>query len=92
MTKTELIAEVSGATDIPPAAVRNAIRATLETITKELAGGGSIVFPGFGTFSCKHREARKGRNPNTGEAIDIAACNQVVFKAGRNLKEAVNPK
>mgnify|MGYP000072441329 CR=1 FL=1 len=90
MTKTELAAAVSAQTDIPLTAVSKTLNATLETITQELAHGGSVTLPGFGTFSLKHREARKGHNPATGEEIMIPAGDTPSFKAGKTLKDAVN--
>jgi len=62
----------------------------LDGITKELKKkDGKVTLIGFGTFSKVHRKARKGRNPNTGEAIKIKASNAVKFKAGKKLKDAV---
>ena len=59
-------------------------------VTDELKAGGSVALVGFGAFSVKTREARNGRNPKTGEALQIAASNAVTFKAGKALKDAVN--
>jgi nucleoid DNA-binding protein len=62
----------------------------LETITAELADGGTVQLIGFGTFVTRKREARTGRNPRTGEAMDIAASTAAAFKPGQKLKDAVN--
>lgn len=90
MTKTELIASVSAETDIPQKAVDKALAAVLNTITQEVARGGSVTLPNFGTFSLKHRGARTGRNPKTGEPIEITACELPAFKPGKAMKDAVN--
>ena len=62
-----------------------------EEIAQRLAEGGRIELRGFGAFSTREREARTGRNPRTGEPIDIPASNQPKFKAGKALKNSVNP-
>ena len=66
-----------------------AISAALAAIQKALKKGDSVTLVGFGTFSVSKRKARKGRNPQTGEAIKIAAKKVPVFKAGKGLKDAV---
>ncbi len=68
----------------------DAAEAVFEFISKELADGGKVQIPGFGTFSVSFRAARKGRNPQTGETIDIPASKGAKFKAGKGLKDAVN--
>ncbi|MEM9293919.1 MAG: HU family DNA-binding protein [Acidobacteriota bacterium] len=67
-----------------------AFDAVFDVITDVLADGERVSVPGFGTFSVSHREERKGRNPRTGESITIAASNSARFKAGKDLKEALN--
>ena len=67
-----------------------AVDAVLDSITGTLANGGSVSLVGFGTFSVKARAARAGRNPRTGETIQIKATNVPSFKAGKALKDAVN--
>ena len=89
MTKTELIANVSAATDIPQKAVEKALNAILATISDSLAAGESVAIPGFGTFIRSHRAARTGRNPQTGEPLNVPASDVPVFKAGKTLKDAV---
>ena len=62
----------------------------LDTITGYLKNGDRVQLPGFGSFSLSHRAARMGRNPKTGEAIQIKASNSVKFKVGKELKDSVN--
>ena len=90
MTKSELVMTVSGAADIPPKAVETMLNATLDAIIDVLAEGNTIVLPGFGTFSRKHREARTCRNPNTGESMEVPECDVASFKPGKRMKDAVN--
>jgi DNA-binding protein HU-beta len=67
-----------------------AVDAVLDAITAGLKSGEKIQISGFGTFEVRHREARMGRNPRTGEPVQIKASNAPAFKAGKALKEAVN--
>jgi DNA-binding protein HU-beta len=90
MNKGELIEAVAGAADLSRADATRAVDAVLDSVTRTLAGGGSVSLVGFGTFSVKARAARMGRNPRTGEAIQIKASNVPGFKAGKALKDAVN--
>ena len=90
MTKTDLIQSVSGAVDMPQKAVEKALNAMLDTISAAMENGEAVTIPGFGTFSRKHRGARRGRNPQTGEEIDIPACDVPSFKPGKRLRDAVN--
>jgi len=90
MNKGELIEAVAGAADMSRADATRAVDAVLDSVTRTLAGGGSVSLVGFGTFTVKARAARMGRNPRTGEAIQIAASNVPGFKAGKALKDAVN--
>ena len=92
MTKSELVTTVSISTGIPEDVALKALNATLSTITNVVGHGESVVLPGFGTFSRKHREERKGRNPQTGEELIVPAANVPSFKAGKKLKEAANSK
>ena len=88
MNKADLVsalAEKTGAT-------KKAADALTETITDALKKGEKITLVGFGSFEVKKRAARKGRNPQTGEEIKIAASKAPVFKAGKSLKDAVNKK
>ena len=90
MNKNDLIAQVAGSTGMSKAEAGGALDAVLDGIGGALAGGGEVRLVGFGTFSVGHRKATTGRNPRTGEAIQIAASNRPKFKAGKALKEAVN--
>ena len=90
MNKGELVDAVAAAAGLSRAEAGKAVDATLDAITGTLKNGGSVSLVGFGTFSVKARAARMGRNPRTGEAIQIAASNVPGFKAGKGLKDAVN--
>ena len=90
MNKTDLIDAVAQATDTSKADASNAVDAVFDTITGALKGGDGVQLIGFGNFSVADRAARQGRNPRTGEAIQIAASKQPKFKAGKGLKDAVN--
>ncbi len=90
MNKGELIEAVADSAGISRADATKAVDAVLDSITSTLANGGSVSLVGFGTFSVKARAARTGRNPRTGEPIQIAASNVPGFKAGKALKDAVN--
>lgn len=88
MNKSDLIEEVAKVTCSKKEA-DEAVSATFAAIQKALKKGDSVTLVGFGTFSVSKRKARKGRNPQTGEAIKIAAKKVPVFKAGKNFKDAV---
>lgn len=90
MTKKELIEKVSGLTALTESQATSATDAVFGTITKELLKGNKVQILGFGTFSVKIRKARKGRNPRTGEEIEIPASVNVHFKQGKNIKAAMN--
>ncbi|MEW5008236.1 MAG: HU family DNA-binding protein [Cycloclasticus sp.] len=90
MNKTELINAIAEESGLTKADATRAFDATLSSVTKALTEGDSISLIGFGTFSVKERSARTGRNPQTGEAIQIKASKIPSFKAGKTLKDAVN--
>jgi len=90
MNKSELIASIATGADISKADAERALNATISTITSELANGGDIALVGFGTFKVNERAARTGRNPQTGDTIQIAAAKVPSFKAGKALKDACN--
>ncbi len=90
MNKTELIASVAAKTGMSKKDSEKALAAVLDAVTEALAAGEKVQLVGFGTFETKHREARMGRNPSTGEAAEIAAATLPQFKAGKALKDAVN--
>ncbi len=90
MNKTELIAAVAETSSMSKKDAEKFVKAYEEVVVKELVAGGKIQSVGFGTFEVSERKARKGRNPKTGEAMDIAASKSVRFKVGKALKDAVN--
>ena len=90
MNKTELIAAVAAKTGLTKKDTEATVSAALESIVAALAEGDKVQLPGFGTFEVKHREARTGRNPRTGETMEIAASNVPSFKPGKALKDAVS--
>lgn len=90
MKKVELVEAVAESTGLTKADAGRAIDATFTAITNALAEGDKVPMVGFGTFGISRREAREGRNPRSGEVVQIAARNVVSFKAGSALKEAVN--
>jgi DNA-binding protein HU-beta len=90
MNKSELIEAVASAAELTKADAGRAIDATVAAITDALSKGDSLSLIGFGTFSISERAARAGRNPRTGETIQIKAAKLPKFKAGKALKDAVN--
>lgn len=90
MNKSELIKHISSTASLTQAQATAALNAVESGVTKALAAGEDVALIGFGTFSVKERAARTGRNPKTGEEIQIAATKAPTFKAGKGLKEAVN--
>ncbi|MBF0328874.1 MAG: HU family DNA-binding protein [Nitrospirae bacterium] len=89
MTKQELIEKVAKDSDLSKAAAGKAIDATIEAIKATLKKGQKVILIGFGSFSVSKRKARKGRNPQTGKEIKIAARKVPKFTAGKTLKDAV---
>jgi len=90
MTKAELVDVVADGSDISKAAAARALNSLIDGITKALKQGDKVTLVGFGTFSVSKRKARKGRNPQTGEEIKIAASKAPKFTAGKALKQALN--
>lgn len=90
MNKGELIEAVADSTSLSKADASDAVDAVLDNITRALKRGDSVTIVGFGTFSVKARKARAGRNPRTGEVLQIPASNAPAVKAGKALKDAVN--
>ena len=90
MNKNDLIAAVAGGSGLSKADAAKAVDAIFDSVTGELSGGGEVRLVGFGTFSVANRAASRGRNPRTGEAIQIPASRQPKFKAGKGLKQSVN--
>jgi DNA-binding protein HU-beta len=90
MNKAELIDKMANDANISKAAATAALNSFVDSVTKTLKKkDGKVTLVGFGTFAKARRKARKGRNPQTGEAIKIKASNVVKFRAGKKLKEAV---
>jgi DNA-binding protein HU-beta len=90
MNKADLIDAVAGATDMSKASATRAVDSVIDTITSSLKSGDQVTLVGFGTFLVRDRAARSGRNPQTGETIQIKASKAPAFKAGKALKDAVN--
>ena len=90
MNKSELIESVAGNADMSKAEAERAVNAMVDCIADGLRRGEQVTIVGFGTFLVRQRAARTGRNPRTGETIDIAASNVPAFKAGKNLRESLN--
>jgi len=88
--KTELTDAIADQAGISKKDAQQALKVVLDGIQSSLQGGNDINITGFGKFKVTHRAARKGRNPGTGEELDIPASNQVTFSAGAGLKQAVN--
>ncbi len=91
MTKAELVVNVAEKAGLNRRDSEKAVAAVFDTIKQALIEGDKVQVIGFGTFENRTRSARTGRNPRTGEPIDIAASKLPSFKAGKGLKEAVNP-
>ena len=89
MTKAELVAKMAKDAKISKAAAGKALNGAIDGITKALKKGESVTLVGFGTFSVSKRKARKGRNPQTGKEIKIAARKVAKFKAGSELRKTV---
>ena len=90
MNKTELVAAIAEKAEISKRDAEKALSAAIASITDALTNGDKVQLVGFGTFEVRAREARKGKNPRTGEEITIAASKVPAFKAGKALKDIVN--
>lgn len=90
MNRTDLIEKVVESTGITKKVATEAVSATFDAIKDALVSGDKVQILGFGTFETRERAARTGKNPQTGEAVEIPACKSPAFKAGKGLKEAVN--
>ncbi|MCY4071758.1 MAG: HU family DNA-binding protein [Chloroflexi bacterium] len=90
MNKAELIGSIAGKSGLSKADAGRALDAFVDSVTEGLSGGERIALVGFGSWSVEQRDARTGRNPRTGEEIQIAAKKVVKFKAGASLSDAVN--
>jgi len=89
LTKADLVEAIAEDADITKADAERALSAFIETITNALKRGKTVQITGFGTFERRSRKKRKGRNPQTGEEITIAATKIAAFKPGKALKDAV---
>ncbi|MBK1726694.1 HU family DNA-binding protein [Halorhodospira neutriphila] len=90
MNKSELIEAVADSADLSKAAASRAVDAMVESVTDALREGDQVTLVGFGTFTVRDRAARTGRNPQTGETIQIPASKVPGFKPGKALKDAIN--
>lgn len=90
MNKSELVSAVADASGLTKADAEKAVDGVFEAITCALKAGDDVRLVGFGSFSVAQRAASQGRNPRTGETIQIAASKQPKFSAGKGLKDAVN--
>ena len=90
MNKNELIGAVASTAGISKSQASDAVEAVFGSISTELSSGGEVRLVGFGTFMVADRKATTGRNPRTGEAIQIKASKQPKFRPGKSLKESVN--
>ena len=90
VNKADLVAMIADKTQTPKSDVAATVDATLDAIASILKEGKEVRLVGFGTFHVTRRKAGEGRNPQTGETIQIAASNQPKFKAGKALKDALN--
>jgi DNA-binding protein HU-beta len=90
VNKNELVDAVASAASLKKSEATKAVDAVFDSITDSLKKGDEVRLVGFGTFTVSKRNASEGRNPRTGEKIQIAASKQPKFKAGKGLKDAVN--
>lgn len=92
MNKTELIEQIASCANLTKADAGRAVNAVLDTIVETVAKGGDVTLPGFGSFKAVQRAAREGKNPKTGEKLQIAATTAPKFSAGATFKSAVAKK
>lgn len=90
MNKSELVKKVAKTVEVPERTAAKAVDAVIESIKGALAESDAVTLIGFGTFTVRERAARTGRNPRTGDPIDIKAAKVPIFKPGKALKDAVN--
>lgn len=89
MNKTELVAVVAAKAEVTQAVAEKVVNTFVDVVTETLASEEKVVVTGFGTFEVRHRVARRGKNPRTGEEIIVPAQKTPAFKAGKLLKDAV---
>ena len=90
MNKAQMIEHIAERAQLTRQQAARALEAMLEGVTQTLARGGEVTLVGFGTFAVEQRAPRKGRNPKTGEPVDIPAAKMPRFRPGKGLREAVN--
>jgi DNA-binding protein HU-beta len=90
MNQTELVQQVAGEANLTKTQTQDVIKALLKTITRAVADGDKVTLVGFGSFEPKVRSAREGRNPKTGDPVQIPAARVPTFSAGKTFREAVN--
>lgn len=90
MNKADVVSALAEKADLSKNDAARALDAFIEVVTSALKKGDTVALIGFGTFDARERAARTGRNPRTGETIEIAASRNPAFKAGKALKDAVN--
>ena len=91
MTKSELIEKLSAKyPEFQPKEIENMVKEILERISQSLENGQRVEVRGFGSFSLHHRQSRKGRNPKTGESVELKAKSVPYFKPGKELKDRVD--
>ena len=91
MTKNELAEQVAEKNGLAASQARQVVETAIDVISNELAAGGEVALAGFGKFSVSSRAARQGRNPSTGETINIKASKAAKFSAASALKKQLNP-
>ncbi|MCB1636131.1 MAG: HU family DNA-binding protein [Xanthomonadales bacterium] len=91
MKKNDIVSAIAEAAELSKADAGRALDAFVDCVTNSLKAGESVTLVGFGTFIQRHRGARTGQNPQTGEPVKIKASNTVAFKPGKFLKDSVNP-
>ena len=93
MIRSELIVRIAAENpELTRADVEKVVHTIFETIAEQLAEGGRVELRGFGAFTVRHRDARQGRNPRTGEAVQLERRSLPFFKAGKDLRDRLNPK
>lgn len=90
MRKPDLAAAIADKADLSKEQASRVLNAVLDEITKALSKKETVTLVGFGTFLQRHRGARTGKNPQTGEPVQIKASNTVSFKPGKSLKDSIN--
>ena len=92
MNKTELVEAMAAETNLSKKDVEKVLKSFVDVVSNEMKKGGKVQLVGFGTFEVSERAAREGRNPQTGETMEIRASRAPKFKAGKALKDIVNEK